>query len=73
MFWSCFLALNVQGWSFLCWYLMRVYIGLGVIEFVLLSQCIIVCGCMSSCLGLGLGEMFWSCFLALSVQGKNSL
>ena len=46
-------------------YLIRVYLGLAVIEFVLLSQCVIEFGCMSSCLWVGLGRdvlVFFSCF-----------
>ena len=48
-------------------YLMHVYSSLGVIEFVLLSQCVSLCGCMSSYLGLGLGlgrddSALFSCF-----------
>ena len=35
-------------------YLIRVCLGLGFIEFILLSHFASACGCMSSCLGLGL-------------------
>ena len=55
-------------------YFIRVYLSLGVIDFVLLSQCVSVCGCMSTCLGLGLelefgyGRDVLVFFLALSVQ-----